>query len=229
MNFKIGETIPVKGINCLVIDIIDGNPFVIALDTGITSKFSENENNNYNGSILERAINEWFEKLDIPTIPRMLDLTAVNNDKTYNGIKTKAAPLTFDEWHKYSEIIAPNIKHWFWLATAWTAPEYRICNADFACRVYMDGYVYPRYTGYAGHIAPAFILDKKFFEAEKLHSKRAFFAVDYLFYTPLGNTSYERAVFDKEEEANAFISKLRNDYSEDKLEEVWKLKIERIV
>ena len=40
----IGKTITVNGVKCLVLDEIDGNPFVIALEVGIDFVFGNSNN-----------------------------------------------------------------------------------------------------------------------------------------------------------------------------------------
>lgn len=162
MNFKIGETFKIKDEKLLVLDIIDGNLFVIALDIGITTIFSNNSNN-YKGSTLEKATNEWFRELDVPAIPRKLDLTTMDGSKCYGTMEVKAAPLTFYEWHKYAEIIIPHVKNWFWLATAWADPKWGNWGSNFVCLVSSDSSAYGS-CYYGRGLAPAFILDKKFFE-----------------------------------------------------------------
>lgn len=169
MNFKIGETFKIKDAELLTLDIIDGNPFVIALDTGIQSKFAE-DSNNYDGSTLEDVVDEWFEELGVPAISHVLDLTTMDGSKCYGAIEVEAAPLTFDEWRKYAEIIIPHIKGWFWLATGWADPKWKNWASTAVCVVNTDGsattYGYD-YTD--GRLAPAFILDKKFFENIQPH------------------------------------------------------------
>lgn len=165
MNFKIGETFKIKDEEFLVLDIFDGNPFVIALDTGIESKFSD-KSNNYKDSILRKATDDWFKKLEVPAVRRYLDLTTMDGSKCYNFISDiKAAPLTFDEWRKYAKIIIPHIQSWFWLATAWADPKWENWGSYYVCGVNTDGSANVNYYyRTTGRVAPAFILDKKFFE-----------------------------------------------------------------
>jgi len=169
MNFKIGETFKIKDVELLTLDIIDGNPFVIALDTGIESKFAE-DSNNYDGSTLEDVVDEWFEELGVPAFSRVLDLTTMDGSKCYGALEVEAAPLTFDEFRKYAEIIIPNIKHWFWLATGWADPKWKNWGSGSVCYVNGDGSAdYTYYVTAGGRVAPAFILDKKFFENIQPH------------------------------------------------------------
>lgn len=169
MNFKIGETFKIKDIEFLVLDIIDNNPFIIALDTGIQSKFAE-DSNNYDGSILEDVVDGWFEELNVPAISRVLDLTTMDGSKCYDALEVEAAPLTFNEFRKYAEIIILNVKHWFWLATGWTDPKWKNWGSYTVCGIDNSGSVncYD-YDNSIGHLAPAFILDKKFFENIQPH------------------------------------------------------------
>lgn len=163
MNFKIGETFKIKDEELLVLDIIDGYPFVIALDTGIETQFSD-ENSNYEDSILRKATDDWFEELNVPAVCRYLDLTTMDGSKCYNFISNiKAAPLTFDEWRKYAKIIIPHIKNGFWLATAWADPKWKNWGSDFVCVVNRGGSANYNIYGYSGFgLAPAFILSKRF-------------------------------------------------------------------
>ena len=169
MNFKIGETFKIKDVELLTLDIVDGNPFVIALDTGIESKFAE-DSNNYDGSTLEDVVDEWFEELGVPAISRVLDLTTMDGSKRYGAIEVEAAPLTLDEWRKYAEIIIPNFKHWLWLATGWADPKWKNWGATAVCSILAGGCMNAdSFYCTNGCVAPAFILDKKFFENIQPH------------------------------------------------------------
>lgn len=156
---KIGEFIKIKDAECLVLDIIDGNPFVIALNIKVKTRFDV-KSTNYSHSMLERTINDWFKKLDVPAITRTLDLTTMDGSKCYGTLNVKAAPLTFDEWQKYAEIITPNIKDWFWLATAWGDPKWKKWCSYTVCIVNSNGIAYHGYCNFSNKLAPAFILDK---------------------------------------------------------------------
>lgn len=154
----IGETITVNGVKCLVLDEIDGNPFVIALEVGIDFVFGNS--NNYKESTLRKGAEAWLKKTGIKAIPRDVDLTAMDGYKGYGSLNTAVAPLTFDEYRKYNHILTPHIKNWFWLVTPWGSPEkdnwasYSVCSVNTDGSAYNDGY-----NGSSG-LAPAFILDK---------------------------------------------------------------------
>lgn len=154
----IGKTITVNGVKCLVLDEIDGNPFVIALEVGIDFVFGNS--NNYKESTLRKGAEAWLKKTGIKAIPRDVDLTAMDGYKGYGSLNTAVAPLTFDEYRKYNHILTPHIKNWFWLVTPWGSPEKDNWASYTVCAVYNGGSAYN--LGYNGShgLAPAFILDK---------------------------------------------------------------------
>lgn len=154
----IGETITINGVKCLVLDEIDGNPFVIALEVGIDFVFGNS--NNYKESTLRKGAETWLKKTGIKAIPRDVDLTAMDGYKGYGSLNTAVAPLTFDEYRKYNHILTPHIKNWFWLVTPWGSPEKDNWASDRVCGVSSDGSADYNYYGGSGGLAPAFILDK---------------------------------------------------------------------
>ena len=154
----IGKTITVNGVKCLVLDEIDGNPFVIALEVGIDFVFGNS--NNYKESTLRKGAEAWLKKTGIKAIPRDVDLTAMDGYKGYGSLNTAVAPLTFDEYRKYNHILTPHIKNWFWLVTPWGSPEKDNWASSVVCFVNTDGSADYYYNNSSSGLAPAFILDK---------------------------------------------------------------------
>ena len=154
----IGDIITVKGVKCVVLDEINSNPFVIALDLDIESPFGNS--NNYKKSELRKRVESWFKDTGIKAIARDVDLTAMDGYKGYGALNTVVAPLTFDEYRKYNHILTPYIKNWFWLVTPWGSPEKDNWASSYVCIVYTGGSAtYSRYFTSRG-LAPAFILDR---------------------------------------------------------------------
>lgn len=119
-----GDIITLADVKFAVLDIIDGNPFVVALTNQGSSRFGDS--NNYANSTLRNVVENWLEGLDIDTdllMEREIDLTTLDGYKGYGKLKVKAAPLTMDEARKYAELI-PDPDDWSWLATGWGAPEH---------------------------------------------------------------------------------------------------------
>lgn len=156
----IGDILTINSTNLLVLDEIDGNPFVICLDTGISTKFDD-DSNNYKGSILNQKVNNWIANKGFKTIPRTIDLTAMDGYKGYGSLTADAAPLTFDEYRKYADVLIPHVENWFWTATAWGSPDRDTWASNRVCYVYSDGSPDASYySATYGRLAPAFILDK---------------------------------------------------------------------
>lgn len=132
-----GDIITLADVKFAVLDIIDGNPFVVALTNQGSSRFGDS--NNYANSTLRNVVENWLEDLDIDTdlvMEREIDLTTLDGYKGYGKLKVKAAPLTMDEARKYAELI-PDPDDWSWLATGWGAPEH--FGSQHALYVHSDG------------------------------------------------------------------------------------------
>lgn len=151
-----GDIITLADVKFAVLDIIDGNPFVVALTNQGSSRFGDS--NNYANSTLRNVVENWLEDLDIDTdlvMEREIDLTTLDGYKGYGKLKVKAAPLTMDEARKYAELI-PDPDDWSWLATGWGAPEH--FGSLYALRVNSDGGWGYGYCSYSYGIRPALML-----------------------------------------------------------------------
>lgn len=151
-----GDIITLADVKFAVMDIIDGNPFVVALTNQGSSRFGDS--NNYANSTLRNVVENWLEDLDIDTdlvMEREIDLTTLDGYKGYGKLKVKAAPLTMDEARKYAELI-PDPDDWSWLATGWGAPEH--FGSQRALRVYSNGYWCGNYCSGSYGIRPALML-----------------------------------------------------------------------
>lgn len=151
-----GDIITLADVKFAVLDIIDGNPFVVALTNQGGSRFGDS--NNYANSTLRNVVENWLEDLDIDTdlvMEREIDLTTLDGYKGYGKLKVKAAPLTMDEARKYAELI-PDPDDWSWLATGWGAPEH--FGSLYALLVDSNGYWGSNYCSYSYGIRPALML-----------------------------------------------------------------------
>lgn len=151
-----GDIITLADVKFAVLDIIDGNPFVVALTNQGSSRFGDS--NNYANSTLRNVVENWLEDLDIDTdlvMEREIDLTTLDGYKGYGKLKVKAAPLTMDEARKYAELI-PDPDDWSWLATGWGAPEH--FGSQYALYVNSNGDWGRSYCSDSGGIRPALML-----------------------------------------------------------------------
>ena len=151
-----GDIITLADVKFAVLDIIDGNPFVVALTNQGNSRFGDS--NNYANSTLRNVVENWLEDLDLDTdlvMEREIDLTTLDGYKGYGKLKVKAAPLTMDEARKYAELI-PDPDDWSWLATGWGAPEH--FGSACALDVNSNGHWYGSYCSNSNGIRPALML-----------------------------------------------------------------------
>lgn len=151
-----GDIITLADVKFAVLDIIDGNPFVVALTNQGRSRFGDS--NNYANSTLRNVVENWLEDLDIDTdlvMEREIDLTTLDGYKGYGKLKVKAAPLTMDEARKYAELI-PDPDDWSWLATGWGAPEH--FGSQYALDVNSNGDWGYNNCSYSYGIRPALML-----------------------------------------------------------------------
>lgn len=177
MKNMIGEVIKLNNVELLVLDEINGNPFVLAYNLGedkdLPFSTSAESTNNYAKSNLRNQMEKWFKNSGFKAASmRNLDLTTMDG-YNYGDILITVAPLTFDEFRKYASIIQPKVTHDFWLATGWGHDGWA---ANSACNVFSDGKLNAnRYSNSYG-FAPAFILDK----AELSKKTLSDFSVDEL-------------------------------------------------
>lgn len=148
----IGDIINIDNTNLLILDEIDGNPFVICLDTGIETEFGGK--GDYQISVLRKKMEKWIASKNFKAVPRVINLTAAMDDTNHVNLVVDVAPLSFDEYCKYRKIIYPHNKNWFWLLNKWDSNPTRVCF------VISDGSANSNGYHSSSGLAPAFILDK---------------------------------------------------------------------
>lgn len=153
----IGDTIKVNGIDLLVLDEVDNDVFVLAYNLLDENTVFHKSGNNYRDSILKSKCDKWIKNAGFNSVKaRSIDLTTMDGYDR-DSIVVEAAPLTFDEYRKYAQIIQEKITHDFWLSTGWS---HEGCGAYYACGVGSDGRPTSSGYGYSIGFAPAFILNK---------------------------------------------------------------------
>lgn len=160
----ISNTIKIKGIDFLILDenINDNAIFILALNTGIKSAFNDERytlKNNYMNSLLRGEIDKWFNQVNIKAVAsRKLDLLTLDGYKNFGQPAVEVAPLTLDEYRKYSDIIKSHIKNSFWLTTGYGRPNSG--SSTSVCCVYRDGLVGSNHYSYSHSLAPALWISK---------------------------------------------------------------------
>ncbi len=125
-----GEVVKISGQEFVVLEHIDDLTHLITKDLiKEKSKFSE-ENNNYEGSLIDdicEAATELLEDLvgKNNVVEFELDLTSDDGLKDYGKIRRKLAPMTADMYRKYVEILDKyNPKKYWWLATPYSTKRH---------------------------------------------------------------------------------------------------------
>lgn len=130
-KYKAGDIVAIKGTEFVVLDIEKGAAkdgkdklFVLLKEpVGITEFGATND---YGDSALRCAVGEWSKKYEVAAYDdliysREVSLLTMDGRKNYGTKRFLAAPLTFDEWRKYSLYI-PECEKGYWLATGDSAP-----------------------------------------------------------------------------------------------------------
>lgn len=123
---KPGDIITIKGTEFAVLDVEKGAAngkdklFVLLKEPFGSTPFST-DGNDYTESKLREKTDQWFEEFsgDLNkklVFSREISLLTVDGRANYAVASCLAAPLTFDEWRKYSRYI-PDCRKSYWLAT----------------------------------------------------------------------------------------------------------------
>ena len=146
-KYKPGEIVTIRGTEFVVLDVEEGTAkggkdklFVLLKEPVGITMFSSN-GNDYTKSKLREAVGHWFGEFasDLNKeliFSREISLLTMDGRKNYGNMRFLAAPLTFDEWRKYSRYI-PDCEREYWLATGDSAPGRD--GATCALFVYFNG------------------------------------------------------------------------------------------
>ena len=135
-----------------------------------------NDRGSYIGSILEKRIAEWLDGLRCTDrerdaiLPFKVELSCVDQSKSYGTVLTEAAPLTYRQFEQYRELI-PVVKGGWWLATPWGQRKKRHSLLDGiydAWIAFDDGCCYGSRSIDPHGVRPAMLLDS----ALKVHVER---------------------------------------------------------
>lgn len=126
-KYNPGDIVTIKGTEFAVLDVEEGTAkggkdklFVLLKEPVGITMFSS-DGNDYTKSKLREAVGHWFREFtsDLNNeliFSREISLLTMDGRKNYGNMHFLAAPLTFDEWRKYSRYI-PDCEKSYWLAT----------------------------------------------------------------------------------------------------------------
>lgn len=154
-DFQAGATVKYHGEPCIVLEHRKDGTLLMVLEQiehtfGSDNDFAKSDlREHLNGAYMDTLTQGNHGEI----LKRAIDLTAVNGSKQY-GIDTCCiAPLTFDEYRKYHDII-PKPEKWEWSVTPW--------STNYAYCLNTSGGVGGNYCGGTYGSRPAFLLPSNY-------------------------------------------------------------------
>ena len=173
-SYKPGDIITIKGTEFAVLDVEKGAAngkdklFVLLKEPFGSTPFST-DGNDYTESKLREKTDQWFEEFsgDLNkklVFSREISLLTMDGRANYGIVYRLAAPLTFDEWRKYSRYI-PDCEKSYWLATGDGATgRYGV---DAAMLVYPNGAWGSGSCSNAYAVRPALVVSEELIDTPK--------------------------------------------------------------
>lgn len=162
-DFQAGATVKYHGEPCIVLEHRKDGTLLMVLEQiehtfGSDNDFAKSDlREHLNGAYMDTLTQGNHGEI----LKRAIDLTAVNGSKQY-GIDTCCiAPLTFDEYRKYHDII-PKPEKWEWSVTPWSTPSPRTNNTDLAYCLNTNGGVSSSNCYNTNGSRPAFLLPSNY-------------------------------------------------------------------
>nr|DAZ83065.1 MAG TPA: hypothetical protein [Caudoviricetes sp.] len=174
-SYKPGDIITIKGTEFAVLDVEKGAAngkdklFVLLKEPFGSTPFST-DGNDYTESKLLDEVGRWYSEfvsgLNKELIfQREIILLTVDGRANYGIVYRLAAPLTFDEWRKYSRYI-PDCEKSYWLATGDGATgRYGV---DAALFVFPNGAWGSGSCSNAYAVRPALVVSEELIDTPKL-------------------------------------------------------------
>lgn len=161
-DFQAGATVKYHGEPCLILEHRKDGTLLMVLEQiehtfGSDNDFAKSDlREHLNGAYMDTLTQGSRGEI----LKRTIDLTALNGSKQYGVDTCCIAPLTFDEYRKYHDII-PKPEKWEWSVTPWsTLPV--LGRANYACYLGTSGGVYYGGCGNTRGSRPAFLLPSNY-------------------------------------------------------------------
>ena len=144
-DIEVGSPFVLDGVEFVKLCEDCGASFVITADVVLIDcafcSDRETGRNNFAGSKVESALNQWLSKhgtIDENVVERPIDLTSVDGITDYGCPMVRARILTLDEYRRYRKYI-PEILRTYWLATPWRIERYEPPSFAKECFVTRNG------------------------------------------------------------------------------------------
>ena len=165
-EYQPGETVKIGRFEMIVLEQKAGETSLILKGTyGEDSEYGEN--NNYNGSYVDKICGEFGEEIaelvgEDNLIVHEVDLTSDDGLKCYGTVKRRASSITANMYRKFVEILdLEKLTEWWWLATPWSTPRHD--NDRWALCVAPSGCIDCDYFSNVGGVHPFCILKSSIF------------------------------------------------------------------
>lgn len=171
---KPGDIITIKGTEFAVLDVEKGAAngkdklFVLLKEPFGSTPFST-DGNDYTESKLLNEVGRWYSEFvsglnEELIFQREISLLTIDGRANYAVATCLAAPLTFDEWRKYSRYI-PDCENSYWMATGEGAPGRY--GAARALLVHSDGDCGSGSCSDVEAVRPAWVVSEELIDAPK--------------------------------------------------------------
>lgn len=186
-SYKPGDIITIKGTEFAVLDVEKGAAngkdklFVLLKEPFGSTPFSTG-GNDYTESKLLDEVGQWYSEfvsgLNKELIfQREISLLTMDGRANYGIVYRLAAPLTFDEWRKYSRYI-PDCEKSYWLATGdGTTGRYGV---DAALLVYPNGAWGCGSCSNVYAVRPALVVSEELIDTPKLDGLSKYSTIELL-------------------------------------------------
>lgn len=161
-DYAVGGTVKYHGEDCIILEHRKDGTLLMVLEQ---IEYTFGSDNNFAKSDLREYLNGAY--MDTLTkgnhgeiLKRTIDLTALNGSKEYGTYFCYIAPLTFDEYRKYHDII-PKPEKWEWSVTPWSTP---CVNKDetWVMGLNISGGVGNGFCHYTSKSRPAFLIPSNY-------------------------------------------------------------------
>lgn len=161
-DYAVGGTVKYHGEDCIILEHRKDGTLLMVLEQ---IEYTFGSDNNFAKSDLREYLNGaymgTFTKGNHGEIlKRTIDLTALNGSKEYGTHLCYIAPLTFDEYRKYHDII-PKPGKWEWSVTPWSTPCVNE-NETWVMGLYTNGGVNGNLCSNIFGSRPAFLLPSNY-------------------------------------------------------------------
>ena len=187
-KYNPGDIVTIRGTEFVVLDVEEGtakgstDKLFVLLKEPVGSTAFSNDGNDYTESKLREAVDHWFGEFaaDLNNeliFSREISLLTMDGHANHGTMHCSAAPLTFDEWRKYSCHI-PDCEKRYWLATGDSAPGRY--GTTGALLVLPNGGLYINFCSLSYAARPALVVSEELIDTPKDEGLRKYSTMELI-------------------------------------------------